>query len=337
MSKPILVTGGYGFIGSALLRSLVEAGESVVNLDANTYAGDPRRVEALDGSFRSIEVDIAENIVMDIVKDVAPRVLVHLAAETHVTRSEAESDAFFRTNVEGTRTLLTAAGRTGVDLFVLVSTDEVYGPCEGAPFKEDQKLPGEGAATSAYARSKSLADDLATSMFGDHPVIVVRPTNVYGPWQHPEKAVARWSARALRGQSLPVWGDGRQVRDWMYVSDLCDALLLLLERGEPGNVYNIAPQGAERTNLEIATRIASAAGGDDQPVYLSAYDRPRHDRRYAIDASKLRGLGWKAAHDVESALDETVAWYRDHRWWWDPLVATAESLYDDDSPRGSKV
>jgi dTDP-glucose 4,6-dehydratase len=247
-----------------------------------------------------------------------------------VTRSESAPDRFFHTNVEGTRRVLDAAEQAGTELVVHVSTDEVYGPCTAEPFREQDKLEGEGAATSAYARSKSLADDLALSRSQRLGVIVARPTNCFGQWQHPEKAIPRWTVRALRGRSLPVWGGGGQIRDWMHVEDLCAALDVLIERGAPGQAYNISPEGPQRSNLDVARLVAAAAGREDDAVVLSDYDRPDHDVRYAIDSSRLRSLDWSCRHDFEVALEHTVGWYRDHQEWWAELEPEAEAIYRDD-------
>ena len=210
-----------------------------------------------------------------------------------------------------------------------MSTDEVYGPCPADPFREDEKLPGEGLATSAYARSKALADDLALSYADRVDVVVARPTNCIGPWQHPEKAVPRWATRALRGERLPVWGDGGQVRDWMFVDDAVSALRLLAERGERGEVYNVGPQAEGVPNVEIARAVARAAGRDEGCVYLSHYDRPQHDRRYAVATDRIAGLGWRASRSLEAAIAETVEWYRENEAWWSTLVPDAERLYAD--------
>ena len=250
-----LVTGGLGFIGSMFVRRLVELGDAPINVDIQTYAGDERRLGDLPGRYELMPVDVANEAFTSLVLEKRPSVIVHFAAESHVTRSEIASELFYRTNVEGTRRVMEAAEQSGAELVIHVSTDEVYGPCSGEPFKEEDKEPGEGRSTSAYAKSKAIADDLALDFAGRVPVIVARATNCFGPWQHPEKAVPRWTTRALRGDRLPVWGDGEQVRDWMYVEDCCDALAVLIEKGEPGHVYNIAPENSPRTNLEIARAI----------------------------------------------------------------------------------
>jgi dTDP-glucose 4,6-dehydratase len=329
MSGRVLVTGGLGFIGSAFVRAAAAAGEPVLNVDLDTYAGDERRLEGAGDLGEALRLDVASPDLAAAMERERPAAVVHLAAETHVTRSEKEGDLFFHTNVEGTRRVLEAAAAAGVPRVLHMSTDEVYGPCPADPFTEADKQPGEGLATSAYARSKALADDLALSFAGRLEVVVARPTNCIGPYQHPEKAVARWATRALRGDSLPVWGDGRQVRDWMHVEDAVAALRVLLDRGAPGRAYNVGPQAEGVPNVEIAHMVARAAGRDGDAVYLSHYDRPQHDRRYAVATGAVAALGWAPSRDLETTVAETVAWYRDHEEWWQPLVPAAEGLYAD--------
>lgn len=331
MSDAVVVTGGSGFIGSAFIRTQLE-GRSVVNLDVGTYAADARRLEGCD--VTTIEMDITDPGLGAALTDISPKVVFHFAAETHVTRSEIDPDLFFRTNVEGTRNVLDASSRSGAELVVHVSTDEVYGPALDRPFHESDKQPGEGAATSAYARSKALGDDIATG-YSDVPVIVVRPTNCFGPWQHPEKAIPRWAIRALRDEPLPVWGDGLYVRDWMYVDDSCAAISLIAERGRPGEVFNIGPEAEVRANVDIARAVARAAGRSEDLVYLTEYDRPMHDRRYAVDAERLRSLGWSVSSSLEDRLQDTVNWYRENLGWWEPMVASAEALYADSNERST--
>ena len=328
----ILVTGGLGFIGAAFVRSLVARGADVLNVDLDTYAGDARRLEAIE--VRTEHADVASERMDSIVGDFAPRAIVHLAAESHVTRSESDPDVFFTTNVDGTRRVLDAALTHDVERVVHISTDEVYGPALEHPFREEDKAPGEGNATSAYARSKALADDLAASYADRLDVVIVRPTNCFGPWQHPEKAIPRWTTRALSGELLPVWGDGGYVRDWMHVDDVCRAIQSVLDRGERGGVYNVGPQAEEpMTNIEIARTIALAAGREPDAVYLTAYDRPHHDRRYSVDASKIRALGWAPAASLADALVATVRWYAEHEEWWRPMLPEAEALYADAEAR----
>jgi dTDP-glucose 4,6-dehydratase len=328
MRTEYLVTGGLGFIGSALTRHLLADGKSVTVVDSMTYAADVRRLER-QSSLEIIEMDVTNPDVIGLVKSLRPRVIVHMAAESHVTRSEDAEEVFFHTNVEGTKRMMEAACSVAPDLVIHVSTDEVYGPCEEQPFKETDKRPGEGLATSPYARSKAVADDLARSYASHIPLIVVRPSNCFGPWQHPEKAVPRWIIRALSGERLPVWGDGTQVRDWLHVDDACTALDVLIEDGEPGETYNIAPEQSPVTNFELATSIASLAGLSTSCVYLTEYDRPDHDRRYAVDSTRMRALGWRPVSTLLQKLSDTIYWHREHEAWWTELRGEAEALYDD--------
>jgi dTDP-glucose 4,6-dehydratase len=329
VSGRVLVTGGLGFIGSAFVRALAADGRRVLNVDLDTYAGDERRIAGVgEGMVETVRLDVASPELAGVVREERPALVVHFAAESHVTRSEDAPEVFFHANVEGTRVVLDAAEAAGCRVLHM-STDEVYGPCPADPFREEDKLPGEGLATSAYARSKALADDLARSYAERVDVVVARPTNCIGPWQHPEKAVPRWATRALRGERLPVWGDGEQVRDWMFVEDAVSALRLLAERGERGEVYNVGPQAEGVPNVEIARAIARSAGQDEASVYLSHYDRPQHDRRYAVATDRIAGLGWHASRSLEAAIAETVEWYRENEAWWSPLVPDAEQLYAD--------
>jgi dTDP-glucose 4,6-dehydratase len=330
MSVRTVVTGGLGFIGSAFIRREARRSGQVLNVDLGTYAGDERRIADLPpGAVRTVRLDVADLALVDLIRREKPDLIVHFAAETHVTRSERHADVFYRSNVDGTRRILEAAAQAEAGRIVHVSTDEVYGPCLDRPFRESEKAPGEGRATSAYARSKALADDVARSFSDRVPVSVVRATNCFGPWQHPEKAVARWATRALLGERIPVWGDGGHIRDWMFVDDACEGVETVIDRGAPGEVYNLGPQGSQFTNLELARLVARAAGRREDSVYLTEYDRPQHDRRYAIDCSKIEALGWRAGTDLEPRIGETVEWYRAHREWWTSLLPEAERLYSD--------
>jgi dTDP-glucose 4,6-dehydratase len=326
----IVVTGGLGFIGSAFVRAVAADDEPVLNVDLDTYAGDVRRLAGIpDGLVETVRMDVAGDGFAELVAGEQPQLIVHFAAESHVTRSEDADGAFFHSNVEGTRRVLQAAAACPGVRILHMSTDEVYGPCHADPFREADKRPGEGLATSAYARSKAVADDVALSFAPQVDVVVARPSNCIGPWQHPEKAIPRWATRALRGERLPVWGDGKQVRDWMFVDDAVAALRLLARRGERGGVYNVAPAAENTANLEIAQMVARAAGLDGDAAYLSHYDRPQHDRRYAVDTSRIAALGWRPTWTLAGAVEETVAWYRDHAGWWETLVSEAEVLYAD--------
>jgi dTDP-glucose 4,6-dehydratase len=327
----VLVTGGAGFIGSHFLRLLLSTdARRVVNVDLLTYAGDRRRladVEA-DSRYRFVHADVADGPgVAAVVAQERPDAVVHFAAESHVTRSEHAPDLFERTNVEGTRALLDAAVAGGVERFVHVSTDEVYGPILDGAFAEADKLPGAEQATSPYSSSKALADDLACSYADRIRVVVARPTNAFGPWQFPEKALARWVTRALGGQTVPVWGDGLYVRQWLHAEDFAAAIALLLRAEDPEPVYNVGVRhDPEITNLELARFVLDHLGLPQDQLVMTPYDRPDHDRRYCVDASRIEALGWRPG-EVWPRLAETVDWYAAHRAWWEAHVAEAESIY----------
>lgn len=338
--KPrIFVTGGAGFLGSHFVRRCLNEGTyDVTNLDCLTYAGDLRRLEDVmtRPGYRFVKVDVTEEEeINDLVATQRPETIVHYAAESHVTRSESDPDRFFRTNVDGTRVLLEAAVRHGVKRFVHISTDEVYGSILEGSFVETDKQQGIGQAASPYSQSKSLADDLAVSFADRLDIRLCRPTNAFGPWQFPEKVFPRWVTRALRSQPMLVWGDGLYIRQWLFAEDFADAVALVVEKGERGEAYNIGPDHKpEITNLALANWLVQFMGLDPSAVEMTGYDRPDHDRRYAVDSSKIRALGWKPG-DVWNQLKSSVDWYREHESWWATLVDEAESIYVDAAIKGA--
>lgn len=314
-----LVTGGAGFIGSHFVRNALQAGEAVTNLDALTYAGNPANLQDVQGlaGYRFVKGDVAdEQAVAHAAKSV--EVILNFAAETHVDRSIVGPDAFLRTNVLGTRVLLDAARRRDAD-YVQVSTDEVYGSTEMGSFRESDAL----SPSSPYSASKAAADLLAQAYGRTYGlrVWITRSTNNFGPGQHPEKLIPRLVTNALRGLPLPVYGDGKNVRDWIYVEDNCEAIALALRKGAPGT-YNIGA-GNELPNIEIAERVVRILGKPASPITHVA-DRPGHDRRYSVDAKRIRALGWKPRAEFGERLEETVEWYRAHEGWWKPLVGASE-------------
>ncbi len=321
----LLVTGGAGFIGSHFIRAWLahHPSDDVIALDALTYAGSRARLAEAErtGRCRFLQGDICEpEAVREAMR--GAQAVVHCAAETHVDRSITDAAPFLRTNVEGTYTLLREALACGVDRFLHISTDEVYGPVlEGAV---DESAPL--APRSPYAASKAAGDLLVQAVRATHqlPAIVVRPTNVFGPWQFPEKFIPLCITNGMAGVPLPLYGDGRQRRSWLYVDDLSGALEVMLEQGRPGEVYNVAG-GQEQSNLETATTILAQTGGPDGLIQFVA-DRPGHDRRYAMRDGKLRALGWQPAVPFERGLAQTIAWYRGHDDWWRPL---AQHLRED--------
>lgn len=339
-SDRILITGGAGFLGSQFVRSWLEDDRGdrgdLLNIDLLTYAGSRERVARVadDPRYRFAEADVAdEGAMTSAVRDFRPDLVAHFAAESHVTRSEQDPDRFSRTNIEGTRVMLLAAAANHVRRFVHISTDEVYGPILRGAFREEDKQRGDGQATSPYAKSKAIADDLAREFTTEMDVVVVRPTNCFGPWQYPEKAFARWVTRALAGRPVLVWGDGLYVRQWLSSQDLAAALTLIMDSPSPEDVYNIGPRHEpEITNIDLAEWLLEYLRLPRDRVKLTEYDRPDHDRRYAVDPSRIESLGWKAG-DAWDLFGETVEWYRANESWWRGVVAEAESIYEDELRR----
>ncbi len=312
----VLVTGGCGFIGSNFVRHLLEHEPevTVVNFDALTYAGNPANLADVAGHprYRFVKGDVADRAAVDRAMAGAEAV-VHFAAESHVDRSILDSGPFVRANVVGTQVLLDAARAQNVAKYVQVSTDEVYGSLgpTGA-FTEETPL----APNSPYAASKAAADLLARSYhhtFG-LPAVITRCSNNYGPYQFPEKLIPLFVTNLARGEPVPVYGDGRQVRDWVHVRDHCAAVHAVWRKGRPGEVYNVGGR-CEKTNLELTHALLEVMG---KPASLIKYvkDRPGHDRRYAIDCAKIeRELGWRPSVTFEQGLRETVRWYLDQADW----------------------
>ena len=318
MPRRYLVTGGAGFIGSNFVRYVLdqEPDSSVTNLDLLTYAGVKATVDELDHHERHTFVlgDIRDAGLVDrLVAD--HDVVVHFAAESHVDRSIEGPSVFLETNVVGTGVLIDAARRHQVDRFMHVSTDEVYGSIEEGFAPEDAVLE----PSSPYSASKAGSDLLVQSYgvtFG-YQAIVTRCTNNYGPYQFPEKVIPLFVTNLLDGKSVPLYGDGRNERDWLYVRDHCAALHLLIDEATPGETYNIGAN-AQLSNLELTRRILAALDLDESRVEQVS-DRPGHDLRYAVDSSKLRALGWSPEHSFDDWLDQTIDWYRRRQDWWRPL------------------
>ncbi|WP_159881066.1 dTDP-glucose 4,6-dehydratase [Paenibacillus puerhi] len=314
-----LVTGAMGFIGSnfVLYRMKRHPSDRIVALDALTYAGNPENVAAVSSlpNFRFVHGDISDRgLIAELFAEERFDAVVHFAAESHVDRSIADPQIFVRTNVLGTQCLLEEARRSCVGKFVHVSTDEVYGSLDsGGYFTETTPL----APNSPYSASKAGSDLLARAYYETFgfPVVITRCSNNYGPYQHPEKLVPTIITRALRDETIPVYGDGGNVRDWLHVEDHCAAIELAVSLGKPGEVYNIGGNN-ERTNLEVVRAVLAELGKPDSLIRFVP-DRPGHDRRYAIDAAKImRELGWTPGYTFELGMKQTVAWYADHPLWW---------------------
>ncbi len=313
----LIVTGGAGFIGSAFVRMLVSTGRHrVVNLDKLTYAGNLDNLEpiASNPNYRFVRGDIVDaELINTLIEDESPDAIVHFAAESHVDRSILSPSASFETNLRGTFTLLEAVRNRKVPRYVHVSTDEVYGSLE-EPLEANESYPLK--PSSPYSASKAGSDLLALSYFTTFksPVLVTRASNNYGPYQFPEKLIPLMISNALEDKNLPIYGDGMQVRDWLYVDDHCRAILSVLEKGRVGEVYNVGGSRA-LPNREVVQMILKATGKPDS-LMTTVTDRPGHDRRYALTSEKLeKETGWTAQVPFEEGLQSTVDWYRRNRDW----------------------
>ena len=314
----LVVTGGAGFIGSNFVRHVLREhpDDRVVNLDKLTYAGNPANLAdvARDPRYAFVQGDICDAaLVRDLLRGVDA--VVNFAAESHVDRSLVEPDGFLRTDVFGVFTLLEAVRELKVPRFVHISTDEVYGSvARGSSSETDPVRP-----SNPYSASKAGGDLLALSYWRTHgvPVVVTRSSNNFGPYQYPEKVVPLFITNALDDQPLPLYGDGRNVRDWLYVLDNCAAIDLVLRRGRDGEVYNIG--GGHEIENVVLTREILRLTGKPETLIRRVTDRPGHDRRYSVDSTKIARLGWAPRHPFAPALETTVRWYREHEPWWRPL------------------
>jgi len=314
----LVVTGCAGFIGSAFIRTTLElnAASRIVNLDKLTYAGNLENLASVaqDPRYRFVQGDIADAAVVEsLLAEEKPDAIVHFAAESHVDRSIHAPTPVFETNLRGTFTLLEAARAAKLARFVHVSTDEVYGSID-APHEADESYPLK--ASSPYSASKAGSDLLALSYFTTYklPVLVTRASNNYGPFQFPEKLIPLMISNALDGRDLPIYGDGQQVRDWLYVDDHCAGIRAVLNQGRAGEVYNIGGN-CSLPNLEVVRRILKATGQPDS-LMKTVTDRPGHDRRYALTSEKLeKETGWSPQMDFDRGLALTVDWYRENREW----------------------
>ncbi len=324
----LLVTGGAGFIGSNFVHMAAKDRPEwqIRVFDALTYAGN--RANLIDdANHEFVHGDITNTNQFRSALDNVD-LIVHFAAESHVTRSEDDPQRFYRTNVEGTKTVLAEAKRANIPV-IHISTDEVYGPIADGFFKESDKEIGDHQATSAYAKSKSLADDAAQAAMANQPVIIVRPTNTYGPRQYPEKALPRWITNLIDGQPIPLWEPGTQVRDWLFVEDTARGILFVIEHGQWGEVYNLgANQTPEITNRLAANELCRLLNRDpNEFIQMIPDPRPDHDVRYSVDISKLVALGYKPQTPFADGARQTVDWYRANETWWRPIKAEAESIY----------
>jgi dTDP-glucose 4,6-dehydratase len=315
----VFVTGGAGFIGSNYVHHVMaETDDEVTVFDALTYAGNRANLADLEGDsrFRFVQGDICDREAVAAAM-AGHDAVVHFAAESHVDRSLLDPDVFVRTNCSGTNVVCDTAVQVGVERFLHISTDEVYGSIEEGSFVETDLL----APRSPYSASKAGSDLIALAYHETHglPVVVTRSSNQFGPYQFPEKLIPYFVTTLLDGGVVPLYGDGLNIRDWLFVRDNCEGVDLVLRQGEVGQVYNIGA-GNERTNRDVTDRLLAILGKDESSVrYVE--DRLGHDRRYSIDASKVAALGFKPKRTFEDALEETVRFYVEHREWWEPLTS----------------
>ncbi len=317
----ILVTGGCGFIGSNFIRLTLSRypGDEVINLDKLTYAGNPANLADSEGDprYMFIHGDICDRHKVDEAFSREPEMVVNFAAETHVDRSILEPEAFLQTDIYGTFQLLEAVRRHDTPRYLQISTDEVYGSIESGSFTEESPI----VPSSPYSASKAGADLLVRSYVNTYgtPALIVRSSNNFGPRQYPEKVIPLFITNLIRGRKVPLYGDGLNVRDWLYVEDNCAAIDTVLRRGVPGEVYNIGG-GQEVTNLELTHRLLELLGRDESSIEYVP-DRPGHDRRYSITRDKVEALGWKPSRDFPEALAATVDWYRENEDWWGSILS----------------
>lgn len=325
----LLVTGGAGFIGSNFVLYMLKLypDYQITNVDALTYAGNLENLKSIEGNpnHTFVKADIMDSKTIDELVGQGVDVVVNFAAESHVDRSILEPDIFVKTNVLGTQVLLDAARKHDIKKFVQVSTDEVYGTLgETGLFTEETPL----APNSPYSASKAGGDLLVRAYhetFG-LPVNITRCSNNYGPYQFPEKLIPLMISKALADEKLPVYGDGLNIRDWLYVEDHCSAIDLVIHQGRNGEVYNIGGNN-ERTNLQIVKTILEQLGKPESLI-THVKDRPGHDRRYGIDPTKtMTELGWKPKHSFETGIKETIGWYLDNKDWWSRILSGAYQEY----------
>ena len=316
----LLITGGAGFIGSNFIHHILKKypNYQIVNIDKLTYCGNLDNLKEVedDPRYEFIKCDICDKERIDeIFEEEDPDLVVNFAAETHVDRSILDPDAFVKTNFLGTHILLEAAKKFGIERFLHISTDETYGSIENGKFKEDDIL----MPNSPYSASKASADLLARSYFKTFslPVIITRSSNNYGPYQFPEKIIPLFISNISEGKKVPVYGTGKNIRDWIYVLDNCEGLDAVLHNGKIGEIYNIGG-GNEKTNLELTKIILNELGKDESHIeYVE--DRLGHDLRYALDIEKVSKIGWEPKHTFENAIKKTINWYLENENWWKKL------------------
>ncbi len=310
----LLVTGGAGFIGSEFVRQGVREGYDIVVVDKLTYAGDLERLKEVEDKIAFYKADITNKEFIEyIFKKEKPDIVIHFAAESHVDRSILDASPFIETNVKGTQILLDVSKETNIEKFINIATDEVYGELgEDGTFKEDSPL----VPNSPYSVSKASADMLGRAYYKTYklPVITIRPSNNYGPWQYPEKLIPVVILKALNNEKIPVYGTGQNVREWLFVSDCTEAVFEVMEKGRVGEIYNVG-SNQERRNIEVVKTVLKLLNKPENLIEF-VKDRPGHDFRYSLDTTKIKKeLNWEAKTTFEEGIEKTVKWYMDHISW----------------------
>lgn len=323
----VLVTGGAGFIGSEFVRQIIKRGYAVIAVDKITYAGDLERLREVKGQYKFYKQDIHNKAPLEkIVEAERPSHVVHFAAESHVDRSIIDADAFIKTNISGTQVLLDITKKYPIEKFIHISTDEVYGDIDEGESHENTPL----SPSSPYSASKAAADLLVKSYIRTYniPAIIVRPSNNYGPWQYPEKFIPVVIYKALKDKKIPVYAQGQNVREWLYVSDCAEAIVTIMEGGKSGEVYNIG-SGTEKKNIDVVKDILHKV---KKPLDLIEFvkDRPGHDFRYRLNTMKIKNeLHWDVKVNFENGIEHTIVWYKENIGWLEDKVTYLESYWKD--------
>jgi dTDP-glucose 4,6-dehydratase len=317
--KKLLITGGAGFIGSEFVRQGVKRGYEIVVVDKLTYAGDLKRIKEVENGITFYRGDIVDREFMeDIFTKEKPEAVIHWAAESHVDRSISDACPFIETNIKGTQVLLEASKNHGIEKFINISTDEVYGDLKSVSAGEDKFSETTALnPSSPYSASKAAADMLGRAYFRTYalPVITVRPSNTYGPFQYPEKLIPVIISRVTDNKPAPLYAKGENIREWLYVEDCAIGAYTVLEKGRVGEIYNLG-SGQEKSNIDVARKILAFLGKSEHLIEFVP-DRPGHDFKYSLNSDKIRSdLGFKARTEFEAGLEKTVRWYMEHEWWW---------------------
>lgn len=317
--EKVLVTGGAGFIGSNFIRMLLnETDLEVVNLDLLTYAGNPENLKDIEGNekYSFIKGDICDKGTVEKAMKGIDTVF-NFAAESHVDNSIENADPFIHTNIYGTKNMVETAMKKGIGKFIQISTDEVYGSVETGSSDEEYKLDPRNPYAACKAGGDLIALSYATTF--DYDLVITRSSNNYGPYQFPEKLMPLFITNLMENKKVPVYGDGKNIRDWLFVEDNCRGILLTGQKGKKGNIYNIGGEN-EKENIEVTKKLIEILGkGEEMIEYVE--DRKGHDKRYSLDSSKIKNLGWKPEKSFEQGLKETIEWYQNNEAWWKPLKA----------------